>query len=97
MSLLDQRVIDGAIAVAQATADRAIEQVRGIMFAQGPRSAPPGFRNLETPDDKRVVLDFLTRQAHREEMKTQPGNLAQTAVMHPAVQQMAEEVSHPTP
>lgn len=97
MAILDQRAIDAAIASGQSRANRAVERVRAIVYASGAQSAPPGFKNLEGQGDKKVVSDFLIRQANREQMKAQPGDLATNVIQHPAVQTMMQEANQPAP
>lgn len=90
-SLLDQRRIDAALAIADSRVSLAVERVRGLMYARSADAAPPGFVNLDTPEKVRVFTRYVSRQSEREQRGVVAGNLNQTTAANPAVQQMASE------
>lgn len=88
-SLLNQRTIDGMLAVARSNADRSTEILRGLLWAKG--SVPPGIKPLDTPEEQEVYRRFLERQAQRETFGTAPGDIATALSQHPGMQQMQPE------
>lgn len=89
--LLDQQRIDRLTAIAEERVQRATETVRGIMYARGATSTPPGFVALESPEQVKLFSRYLERQAARENRGVVAGNLNQATVENPAVQEMAIE------
>lgn len=95
MSLLDQGRVDALMNVARERVTRRREALRGRMYVNGANSRPLGFDNLDTPDKVTTFTQFEQRQANREQMQRVPGDLNQTVVAHPAVQEMAASAAAP--
>lgn len=87
--LLDQRRIDEAMNFVRERTKLTTDLVRGIMYSEGERSAPPGMDNLDDHEKVSTFTRYLQRQAAREQSDAVAGNLNQTVASHPAVQQMA--------
>jgi hypothetical protein len=88
---MDQAVIDDLSSIAQRRVQKRLDQVNSLIYRRGPRSAPPGFDNLDTPEKRATVTRYLERQAQREARDQVAGNLSETLVQHPAVREMAQQ------
>lgn len=89
--LLDQREIDSLNEIVRSRVAESRERVRAVIYARGPKSAPPGMEVLDEPEKVSVFQQYLGRQAAREQRGVVPGNLHQTIAQHPAVAAMAVE------
>jgi hypothetical protein len=87
MSLLRQDPFDEIAKQALNYADRIDEMFALAQYGADNKGTPPGMKKLETPEDRAVWMQFSSKLARQEQEGNAPGDMASTAIQHPAVQE----------
>lgn len=82
MPLLDEEKLSALDRLSRVRADARDDTLRGLMF----KGTPIGFKRLRTKQDRDLWTSHLKRQAMREREGFAPGDVANAALEHPAVQ-----------
>lgn len=75
-------------AIARAKVERLDAVLRTVMWGKEGERTPPGMVRLTSPEERRVWIDMLKRQALNEQEGTAPGDTA-TAVLESPIMQGA--------
>lgn len=96
MILLRQKAIAQARVIAGQRREKRMSAAARARFGKDGQDVPAGYVRLESHEDRILLLRHLARQAKQEQEGRMPGDIATTALEHPAVQRDAlAEVSQP--
>lgn len=87
--LLNEKTLAVLDRVARKRVDKFDERLRRTLYKDG--NTPPGFVRLEQPEERRVLVSHLRRQALMEREGNAPGDLANAALEHPAVERAVND------
>ena len=85
MSFFTEETLAKLDAAADSALDRLDDIARREAYGRGDRT-PPGMVRLDTPAKKQLWMKHLRQQAANEQEAFAPGDIANAALEHPAVQ-----------